>query len=123
MVEAIEHCAAAEGIQFSASWAQLRCMLHTIHLAAIKLLEAIGALSKADAEKAASCSGNYQDAITAPLSCVHDNDAEGLTDGNQLTDVDPDLLPNSSGNIFSAVDKVCLTGSLYHIRTMTYTLL
>jgi len=37
MVEAIERWAAAEGIKFNAKWARLRCMPHTIHLAAIKV--------------------------------------------------------------------------------------
>ena len=40
-----------------------------------KLLEAIGAISKTEAKKAASLSGNYQDSTTASLSHDHDNDA------------------------------------------------
>jgi len=88
---------------------------HTIHLAAIKvsnnlhlvlfynlyclfkLLEAIGAISKSEAKKAASRSGNYQDSTTAPLSHDHNDDAAAQEDTDQedgweLLDV---LLPPS----------------------------
>jgi hypothetical protein len=112
MVEGIEKRAASEGIKLNASWARLRCMPHTIHLAALKvsyyyciyhwlngpqLLEAIGAISKSDSLKASSRNGNYQDSTTAPLSRVHD-------DEDQLGDVI--LIPDASGNILLAVDKV-----------------
>ncbi|KAF9546590.1 hypothetical protein CPC08DRAFT_617387, partial [Agrocybe pediades] len=32
MVEGIKHCAAEKGIEMNATWARLRCMLHTVHL-------------------------------------------------------------------------------------------
>jgi hypothetical protein len=41
MVEGIQARTAKEGIYFDASWARLRCMPHTIHLAAIKVRELI----------------------------------------------------------------------------------
>jgi len=37
IIAGIEHRAAAEGISFDASWAQLRYMPHTIHLAMVKV--------------------------------------------------------------------------------------
>ena len=104
MVEGIARRAAEEGIKFSASWARMRCMPHTIHLAAIKLLEAIGALTKSEADKATSRSGNYQDSLSTPLSRTHDNDAAGLSDVIQETNIN--LLPDASSNIVPAVDKV-----------------
>ncbi|KAF8222807.1 hypothetical protein L208DRAFT_1320563, partial [Tricholoma matsutake] len=59
MMVAIQwHCNEAK-VYFSAVESQLCCMLHTVHLAAIKLLEGIGALSKADSKKATFRSGNY----------------------------------------------------------------
>ncbi|KAF8230875.1 hypothetical protein L208DRAFT_1130944, partial [Tricholoma matsutake] len=44
-VDGIECCARKAGVSFNASWACLHCMLHTIHLTAIKLLKGIGAVS------------------------------------------------------------------------------
>ena len=41
MVEGIQSRAAKEGIHFDALWARLRCMPHTIHLAALKVCEII----------------------------------------------------------------------------------
>lgn len=107
MVEGIARRAAAEGIKFSASWARMRCMPHTIHLAAVKLLEAIGALTKSEADKATSRSGNYQDSLTTPLNRAHDDEAAGLDDSIQDTDIS--LLPDTSGKIVPAVDKVCFS--------------
>ncbi|KAI0302923.1 hypothetical protein BC826DRAFT_881232, partial [Russula brevipes] len=80
MVESIKERAALEGIKLDAAWARLRCMPHTIHLAAIKLLEAIGAVSKSDSQKATSRNGNYQDSATAPLNRAHDDKAAGQDD-------------------------------------------
>jgi hypothetical protein len=119
MVEGIDRRAKLEGIKLNASWARLRCMPHTIHLAAIKvklfsfyislaqchqLLEAIGAISKSNAPNATSRNGNYQDSTTAPLSRTHDDEAAGQDDEEQLGDVI--LTPDASGNILLAVDKV-----------------
>jgi hypothetical protein len=36
-VDGMEHRAKKAGVPFNASWARLRCMPHTIHLAAIKV--------------------------------------------------------------------------------------
>ncbi|KAJ6528419.1 hypothetical protein B0H19DRAFT_885043, partial [Mycena capillaripes] len=65
-------CAAAE-ISFDATDARIRCMPHTAHLAAIKLLEAIGAISKSTRKKAEGKLAAYQDAVTAPIAREHDD--------------------------------------------------
>ena len=49
----------------------------------IQLLEGIGAISKSDSRKAAGWSGNYQDAVTAPVSCEHDD--AGIADEEEET--------------------------------------
>ena len=70
----------------------------------MQLLEAIGAISKADAQKATSRNGNYQDSTTAPLSHAHNDEAAGQDDGDQLDEVN--LIPDASSKILPAVDKV-----------------
>ncbi|KAI9441139.1 hypothetical protein F5148DRAFT_988974, partial [Russula earlei] len=92
MMTTLEACCYAEGIRLSARDSCMRCMPHTIHLAALKLLEAIGAISKRDSEKSAACGGNYQDEVT-----VRAND-----DGNACVD-DEDC----EENVFEAISKVC----------------
>jgi hypothetical protein len=83
-------------VDFLAADSRMRCMPHTVHLAAIKvlsiyylnhlklmfiqLLEGIGALSKADTKKALLRSGNYQDNTVAPMDCEHDNEVVQLDD-------------------------------------------
>lgn len=37
MVESLEKCCKAHGIQFSAAVARMRCLPHTIHLAALQV--------------------------------------------------------------------------------------
>jgi hypothetical protein len=80
------------GVHFSAMDSRMRCMPHTVHLAAIKvcvhtstvnvselkwfqLLEGIGAISNADSKKAMSRSGNYQDSAVTPVDRQFDDDA------------------------------------------------
>lgn len=70
----------------------------------LKLLEAIGAISKTEAKKAASRGGNYQDSATAPLSRDHDDDAAAQEDVNQEESIS--LLLDTSANILPAVEKV-----------------
>ncbi|KAJ7640480.1 hypothetical protein DFH06DRAFT_1000691, partial [Mycena polygramma] len=65
-----------EGIEFDAEEARIRCMPHTAHLAALKLLEAIGVINKADKKKAEGRAAAYQDAVSAPLAREYDDDAE-----------------------------------------------
>jgi hypothetical protein len=79
-------------------------VFHIIYLN-YQLLEAIGAISGSDTQKASSRKGNYQDATTASLSRTHDDEAAGQEDGDQ-PESDITLLPDQSGSILSAVDKV-----------------
>jgi hypothetical protein len=65
-------------------------------------LEAIGAISAAESKKAASRSGNYQDCVTAPISCSFDD--EGLAQSEDNEDENADI----TGYICSAVEKVLL---------------
>ncbi|KAJ6472271.1 hypothetical protein DFH09DRAFT_890186, partial [Mycena vulgaris] len=68
-------CAAAD-IIFDPTEARIRCMPHTAHLAAIKLLEAIGAISKSASKRAEGRLAAYQEAVSAPLAREQDDDAE-----------------------------------------------
>jgi hypothetical protein len=104
------------GIPFSARDARMRCMPHTVHLAAIKLLEAIGAISKADSKKAVAHGGNYQDNITTPLAREHDDNATANDgpeeDGAVMDLVDSDIgaeAADSSG-VLSGIEKVTISG-------------
>ncbi|KAJ7726133.1 hypothetical protein B0H16DRAFT_1429636, partial [Mycena metata] len=70
------------GIRFSVSDGRMRCMPHTIHLSALKLLEVIGALTKEEkrASKAKSSTSAYQDSATESLERTADEDAGGTED-------------------------------------------
>lgn len=85
--------------------ARMRCMPHTAHLAAIKvrievitaftqnsfvlkLLEAIGAISKSAHKKSEGKSASYQDAVTAALAREHDDDGEEDDDDDEDEDMD-----------------------------------
>ncbi|KAJ6553819.1 hypothetical protein DFH09DRAFT_855318, partial [Mycena vulgaris] len=63
LVEAIERKCVEKGIKFSAANSRLRCMPHTVHLAVIQLLEAIGAVEKNEKKKKTHVS--YQETVTA----------------------------------------------------------
>jgi hypothetical protein len=80
-----------------------------------QLLEAIGAISRGDAQKASSWSGNYQDLTTAPLSCTHDDEAAGQNDVDQLEDLTltPDL--DALENILPAVNEVSFKYRHLHV--------
>ncbi|KAF8152314.1 hypothetical protein B0H34DRAFT_663907, partial [Crassisporium funariophilum] len=109
MVAGIVRTAAKVGIVLNADWMRLRCMPHTIHLAAIKLLEAIGAISKSDLQKARSRSSSYQEIVTAPIGRNDDDNAAGQEDGS----IDKNnTVIDGTGNILSAVEKVCYCFSL-----------
>ncbi|KAF9024187.1 hypothetical protein BDZ89DRAFT_954926, partial [Hymenopellis radicata] len=98
MIEAIELKCHEEGIQFSAQNARIRCMPHTVHLAAIKLLESIGAITKEDKKKAER-SGNYQE--TATLSVDRSADEEAVL--REDNDVPADDTSSSLRKIVVAV--------------------
>ncbi|KAI0750162.1 hypothetical protein C8Q80DRAFT_1074515, partial [Daedaleopsis nitida] len=59
MMDALEQKCQALGIPFSARVARMRCMPHTIHLAALQLLETIGIVSKLSA--GGSSTTDYQE--------------------------------------------------------------
>ncbi|PBK83324.1 hypothetical protein ARMGADRAFT_945130, partial [Armillaria gallica] len=67
MIKGIEHHCKKECIPFNARISHLWCMPHIVHLSAIKLLEAIGVISKNDAKKANGQTSNYQNAAMATL--------------------------------------------------------
>ncbi|KAK0197812.1 hypothetical protein F5146DRAFT_886013, partial [Armillaria mellea] len=67
MVEAIEQKCIVAGIVFSARESWLHCIPYMVHLAALKLLEAIGALSPSEQKKAKAHAGAYQDAVMLSL--------------------------------------------------------
>ncbi|KAJ7455098.1 hypothetical protein FB451DRAFT_942004, partial [Mycena latifolia] len=54
-------------IEFDAEEARIRCMPHTAHLAALKLLESIGVINKSDRKKAEGRTSAYQDTVSAPV--------------------------------------------------------
>ncbi|KAF8234451.1 hypothetical protein L208DRAFT_1013920, partial [Tricholoma matsutake] len=89
----IKRCSKEAGYHFSAMDSCMCCMPHTVHLAAIKLLKGIGAISKADSKKAKSHSGNYQGNAIAPVDHEFDNEAvqqEDEADEDKDEDEDED---------------------------------
>ncbi|KAJ7348857.1 hypothetical protein DFH08DRAFT_629934, partial [Mycena albidolilacea] len=64
MLKSIESRCRVKGIPFSATRSRLRCMPHTVHLAALKLLESIGAVEKPSKRKAHA--GGYQEGVVHP---------------------------------------------------------
>jgi len=82
----------------------------------LQLLEAIRAISKTEAQKATSWSGNYQDSTTAPLGHSHDDDAAAQDDGDQEEAVS--LSPDVLGNILPAVEKVSQSITYLHILSL-----
>ena len=58
-------------------------------------------------KKATSRSGNYQDSVTAPLSCTFNDDAVGKDDQDEQDEVSLEL--DGSGHILSAVERAKLS--------------
>ncbi|KAF5337795.1 hypothetical protein D9758_016284 [Tetrapyrgos nigripes] len=102
MIEAIERFCRRENISFSAKDSCLQCMPHTIHLAALELLRCLGAISDDDFSKALSHKAPYQDSVTAPLDCAHDDNATLQDNGEELESDDSE----SSGFLKSPLEKV-----------------
>ncbi|KAJ7779670.1 hypothetical protein B0H16DRAFT_1299889, partial [Mycena metata] len=96
MVTAFARRCRAERIPFSATNARMRCMPHTIHLSALKLLEAIGALTKEEKRKAKSRANAYQDAATEPVDRAQDNMASQLDDGDDAESIKPTSIIGSA---------------------------
>jgi hypothetical protein len=127
----VEH-AKRKGILLNGDWIHLRCMLHTIHLAALKvgslycnvliitqLLEGIGAISTTECKKVMSCSRNYQDSITTPLSHVFNDEAIGKDGEDEQDEVILEI--DHSSSILSAIEKACLISCvLYDLLTLFY---
>ncbi|KAJ6534706.1 hypothetical protein B0H10DRAFT_1848766, partial [Mycena sp. CBHHK59/15] len=93
LMDGIESRADAAGISwFNAKEARIRCLPHTTHLAALKLLEGIGAIPKAD-PKQRDADGTYQDSVTAPVDREHDDEAAVSEDDadDQMDISDKDL--------------------------------
>lgn len=130
LVDGIEDRCKAEGIKFTKKEARLRCMPHTVHLAALKvcylyhlhvasssltkhvqLLEAIGAISSSDSTKAAELS-NYQDSVTEPVARQHDGDAALQEDAEEDEE---ELAMDAEGydEVVPAVRKVCPVSFLH----------
>ncbi|KAJ7024436.1 hypothetical protein C8F04DRAFT_921985, partial [Mycena alexandri] len=72
LVAAIEQKCLEKKIKFSAQNSRLRCMPHTVHLAVIQLLEAIGAVEKSKKSRAAP----YQESVTVPPDTEDLDEAE-----------------------------------------------
>jgi len=102
LMTSLERRCHERGVPFSAQDARMRCMPHTVHLAAIKLLEGIGAISKAEGKKAAARSGNYQDNVTTPLAREYDNDPKADDDTDEDLDTDAD----AADGVLPAIDKL-----------------
>jgi hypothetical protein len=135
LIDGIVERAAEKSISLNRQWIRLRCMPHTVHLAALKvscvsclsqlfisyvitqLLEGVGAITATDRKTATSRAGNYQDAVTEPLDREHDDaTAVGLYDEAEER-YDFSSAFNTAGvqiageDILSAVEKVRL---LFH---------
>lgn len=116
----------------------MRCMPHTVHLAAIKvftiqstmstilsptllvvqLLEGIGAISSADGKKAAARSGNYQDNITTPLGREHDDDKISGGDNLEEEPMDLDTDSEAANGVLSAIVKVLVVSTISHFENI-----
>ncbi|KAJ7088225.1 hypothetical protein C8R43DRAFT_908726, partial [Mycena crocata] len=91
LVEAFEKKCQALHIPFESRHARMRCMPHTIHLAALKLLEAIGVLTKDETKKAEGNSREsaYQDSAMESLSPEADNLATLAGDSPETVSTNP----------------------------------
>ncbi|KAG2071847.1 hypothetical protein BDR04DRAFT_939727, partial [Suillus decipiens] len=69
LLESLKEKCAAEGIDFSHKKAWICCLPHIVHLSVMQLLKGIGAI-KPDSRRRESA---YQDSVTAPTDCEHDD--------------------------------------------------
>ncbi|KAF8817342.1 hypothetical protein BYT27DRAFT_7075321, partial [Phlegmacium glaucopus] len=106
LMEALESRCEGAGIEFSASAARMRCMPHTIHLAAIKLLKRIGIMLKSNATHVSS-NVNYQDDLNVGLDCAHDVDPTATEDevDNEAISAEPTDLAKAAVQKVIFVDK------------------
>ncbi|KAG1724133.1 hypothetical protein EDB19DRAFT_1582911, partial [Suillus lakei] len=85
LLQALGERCADEGINFSHKDSHIHCLPHIVHLAAMQLLEGIGAI-KPDVKRNGIM---YQDSVTAPLDCEHDDYAALLDKADDETDKQP----------------------------------
>ncbi|KAL4258188.1 Zinc finger BED domain-containing [Pleurotus pulmonarius] len=90
MVKALEADFKSQGIIFSARHSRLRCMPHTIHLAALKLLEGVGAISKSEGRQASSRGGDYQEVVSLPLGDESNDGTLPVGDGSTEHETRPE---------------------------------
>lgn len=122
LMTSLESWCQQRGISFSAQDAHMWCMPHTIHLAAIKLLEGIGAILRSKGKKATAQSANYQDNITQPLSRDHDDNATADIDPDMVdADLDPDNT-DPAMHVLPAVKRVSFAMLYIHsqLKLKTY---
>jgi hypothetical protein len=79
----------------------------------MQLLEGIGAISKAESNKATSCSGNYQDSATTPLSRQFDDTAVAQGDEDEQEGLSFEV--NGASDIIPAVEKVSAAVSVWYL--------
>ncbi|KAJ6568575.1 hypothetical protein B0H19DRAFT_938552 [Mycena capillaripes] len=84
LVQSFERRCRKNGFKFSVKDGRMRCLPHTIHLSALKLLEAIGALTEEEKRTAKSKSRTsaYQDSATDSLSRDADDVMEDMGDSS-----------------------------------------
>jgi hypothetical protein len=70
-------------------------------------MEGIGAITRAEGKKATARSGNYQDNVTRPLSCDHDD--------NITADIDPDVIDGDLDRVV-ATTLITIAGQLPYRR-------
>ncbi|KAG2064242.1 hypothetical protein BDR04DRAFT_954551, partial [Suillus decipiens] len=85
LLQALGEKCANEGINLSHKDSCIHCLPHIVHLAAMQLLEGIGAI-KPDAKRNGVM---YQDSVTVPLNCEHDDYAALLDEADDDTDEQP----------------------------------
>ena len=69
-----------------------------------QLLEGIGAISKANGQRAAACGNNYQDNVTIPLTCEHDNNT--IAKDNPDGDIEVADTEVADGVLSGHIDKL-----------------
>lgn len=90
-----------EGLQFNARQSRMRCMPHTIHLAASQLLEGIGAVKK----KKNGERGNYQEDVAVSMSEDSNEAAVALEDA-LAEDDEPAALDKNIDAVLRIVPKL-----------------
>ncbi|KAF9494849.1 hypothetical protein BDN71DRAFT_1392674, partial [Pleurotus eryngii] len=93
-------------VDFSACCGCLCCMPHTIHSAALKLLEGIGVISEAESTQASSHHGEYQETINICLGQEYDEAAtHQIGDNTTKIPVWPDQgIPHSLKCVHTTLD-------------------